>query len=160
MVLSCALRDFLSPLGKEIRLGLCKRIFYFRFFFFLICFFHVLCPEWPFWKSNLDFFSFFFFFWPAFFSAICCNTDVCPMDFSSGGFCKGPFFSDWKRRTSWFPVTSTLWPWSAEIPLYNKDPSLNTGCFQWHSMDNKKQLWLQSVDPTSVWILIYPLSKV
>lgn len=32
MVLSCSLRDFLSPLGMEIRLGLCKRIFYFSFF--------------------------------------------------------------------------------------------------------------------------------
>lgn len=32
MVLSCSLRDFLSPLGMEIRLGLCKRIFYFFFF--------------------------------------------------------------------------------------------------------------------------------
>lgn len=31
MVLSCSLRDFLSPLGMEIRLVLCKRIFHFSF---------------------------------------------------------------------------------------------------------------------------------
>lgn len=59
MVLSCSLRDFLSPPGMEIRLGLCKRIFYFSppaFFLFFSFFFHVPCPKWPFRKSNLYFF--------------------------------------------------------------------------------------------------------
>lgn len=72
MVLSCSLRDFLFPLGMEIRLGLWKRIFYFSFLPLL--FSHVLCPEWPFRKSNLDF----FFFLPdnaVFFFTIWCNTE-------------------------------------------------------------------------------------
>lgn len=57
MVLSCSLRDFLSPPGMEIRLGLCKRIFYFSFFPpWLSFFFHVRCPKWPLRKSNLYFF--------------------------------------------------------------------------------------------------------
>lgn len=169
MVLSCSLRDFLSPLGMEIRLGLCKRIFYFSFFPPLL-FFHVRCPEWPFRKSNLDFFP---SLTTAFFSfAICCNTDICPVDFSGGEFWKGPFFQTGRRRKSRFPVTSTLWPpvsrnstlkWrpNAEhwLPPVTLKWILSTGGL----MDfMEKQLWLevQSVDSIIVWIFISPLSKV
>lgn len=97
MVLSCSLRDFLSPLGMEIRLGLWKRIFYFSFLPPLL-FSHVLCPEWPFRKSNLDFFfsslttAFFFFL----LFAVTQNKDVCPVDFRSGETWKGRF-SDLKK---------------------------------------------------------------
>ena len=71
MVLSCSLRDFLSPLGMEIRLGLCKRIFYFSFFPPLLFFFMFVVQNDLF--GNLIW-IFFFSLTTAFFSfAVCCN---------------------------------------------------------------------------------------
>lgn len=110
MVLSCSLRDFLFPLGMEIRLGLWKRIFYFSFLPLL--FSHVLCPEWPFRKSNLDFFfslttAFFVFFSLLF--GVTQNKDVCPMDFQRGETWKD-LFSDLKEvkiLVSSHPLPST-----------------------------------------------------
>lgn len=168
MVLSCSLRDFLSPLGMEIRLGLCKRIFYFSFFP-LHCFFYVRCPEWPFRKSNLDFF---FSLTTAFFFAICCNADVCPMDFNSGVFRKGPFFRLEEGEN--LGLQLPFGPGQQGIQLYNEDLSLNTGCFQWHwqwqwiTINQRTYGFygeaavtsVQSVDLTIVWISISPLSKV
>lgn len=65
----------------EIRLGLCKRIFYFSFFPYSAFFMFIVQNDlfgnliWIF--SSLT---------TAFFLAICCSTDICPMDFSSGEF--------------------------------------------------------------------------
>lgn len=123
MVLSCSLHNFLSLLGIEIRLGLCKRIFYFSFFL-----------PWPpppffsmfdvqndlFWKFNwiFVFFSvttaFFFFF------AMCYTADVYPMDFNSRELWKCPFWTG-RGRKSLFLVTLTICPgqpkFSAEIKI-------------------------------------------
>lgn len=59
------------------------------------------------------------------------------MDPNSGRFCKDPFSFFLQLEKKKIVVSSD------EIQLDNEDLSLNTVCFQWHSMDNKKQLWLE-----------------
>lgn len=91
MVLSCSLRDFLSPLGMEIRLGLCKRIFFFSFFPPLLFFMFVVQDDlfgnliWIFFSLTTAFFFNSLF-------AVTQNTDICPMDVNRGEFWKCPIF--------------------------------------------------------------------
>lgn len=122
MVLSCSVYGFLSPSGLEIRLRLCKRIFYFSFFPLLGIF-----PSCLLLRTTFSVIQFGLFFPWHFFS--CCSiwykTDICPLVFSTRELREMPFFSNWKDK---FIVSVTL-THLEEVQLLNEDPSLNTGCF-------------------------------
>lgn len=163
MVLSCSLRDFLSPLGMEIRLGLCKRIFYFSFFPPLL-FFHVRCPGWPFRKSNLDFF---FSLTTAFFSlfAVTQNTDVCPMDFSSGEFWKCSFFRLEEEENHGFHLHLPFGPAQQKFNIEMKTYPWTLAAFNmkmdnyqledwWVSWRSSCDLISACFDSTIVWLFI------
>lgn len=128
MVLSCSLRDFLSPLGMEIRLGLCKRIFYFSFS--LLCFFFMFVVQDDLFGNLI--WIFFFSLTTAFFSlfAVTQNTDVCPMDFSSGEFWKCPFFRLEEGENHGFHLHRPFGPAQQKFNNENEDLPLNNGCCQ------------------------------